>query len=112
MTTISPQLHTALTGISGILVTPLDSSDQVAPDRLKPIIARCAEVGVDALTVNGNTGEFYGLSFAEAERMQAEVPALIAGRAAVIAGVGRSIVEAVRLASRARAAGADAVMVQ
>jgi 4-hydroxy-tetrahydrodipicolinate synthase len=93
------------------LVTPFDGSDQVAPERLKPIIARCAAAGVDALTVNGNTGEFYGLSFAEAERMQAEVPALIAGRATVIAGIGRSVVEAVHLASRARTDGADAVMV-
>lgn len=105
------RLRAALTGISGILVTPFDAEGQVAPGRLGPIVARCAEAGVDALTVNGNTGEFYGLSFAEAERMQAEVPALVAGRAAVVAGIGRSIVEAVRLASRARADGADAVMV-
>ena len=111
MTSISRQLRTALAGISGILVTPFDSSDQIAPARLKPIIARCAQAGVDALTVNGNTSEFYSLSFAEAERMQAEVPGLIAGRAVVIAGVGRSVVEAVRLASRARTDGADAVMV-
>ena len=111
MTGITPQLRSALAGISGILVTPFDASDQVVPERLKPIIARCAQAGVDALTVNGNTGEFYGLSFAEAERMQAEVPALVAGRAAVIAGIDRSVVEAVRLASRAKADGADAVMV-
>lgn len=111
MTSISRQLRTALAGISGILVTPFDSSDQIAPARLEPIIARCAQAGVDALTVNGNTGEFYSLSFAEAERMQAEVPNLIAGRAVVIAGVGRSIVEAVRLVARAKADGADAVMV-
>ena len=111
MTSISPQFRTALAGISGILVTPFDASDRVAPERLRPILARCAEAGVDALTVNGNTGEFYGLSFAEAERMQAEVPALVAGRAAVIAGIGRSVVEAVRLASRAKADGAGAVMV-
>lgn len=104
-------LRNALTGISGILVTPFDSADQVAPPRLAPIIARCAAAGVDALTVNGNTGEFYGLSFAEAERMQAEVPSLIAGRAKVIAGIGRSVIEATRLAARAKSDGADAIMV-
>ena len=53
MTGIAPQLRSALAGISGILVTPFDASDQVAPERLKPIIARCAQAGVDALTVNG-----------------------------------------------------------
>jgi len=104
-------LHEALTGISGILITPFDGHDAIAPARLSPIIARCAAAGVDALTVNGNTSEFYGLSFAEAERMQAEVPGLVAGRARVIAGIGRSTVEAVRLAARAKGDGADAVMV-
>jgi 4-hydroxy-tetrahydrodipicolinate synthase len=108
---MTDRIRTAITGISGILVTPMDAEDQVQPLKLRPIIARCAEAGVDALTVNGNTGEFYGLSFAEAERMQAEVPALVAGRAVVIAGAGRSVGEAVALARRARADGADAIMV-
>lgn len=104
-------LDQALTGISGILVTPFDGQDAIAPARLAPIVARCTAAGVDALTVNGNTSEFYGLTFAEAERMQAEVPAIVAGRARVVAGIGRSVNEAVRLATRAKADGADAVMV-
>jgi len=104
-------LRNALSGISGILVTPFDSSDQIAPQRLAPIIARCAAAGVDALTINGNTGEFYGLAFAEAERMQAEIPGLIAGRTKIIAGIGRSVIEATRLAARARSDGADAIMI-
>jgi 4-hydroxy-tetrahydrodipicolinate synthase len=111
MTLPLDRLRAALTGISGILVTPMDAEDRIVPQRLSPIIARAAEAGVDALTINGNTGEFYGLSFAEAERMQAEVPALIAGRTAVVAGIGRSLVEACALARRARADGADAIMV-
>jgi 4-hydroxy-tetrahydrodipicolinate synthase len=98
-------------GIAGILVTPFDAEDRIAPARLAPIIARATAAGVEALTVNGNTSEFYGLSYAEAERMQAEVPALVARRAKVVAGVGRSIGEAVALARRAAADGADAVMV-
>ena len=104
-------LAEALAGISGILVTPFDGQDRIQPARLAPIVARCAAAGVDALTVNGNTSEFYGLTFAEAERMQAEVPAIVAGRAKVVAGIGRSVNEAVRLAARAKADGADAVMV-
>lgn len=105
------RLRAALAGISGILVTPFDGDDRPAPARLAPIIARCASAGVDALTINGNTSEFYSLSLDEAERMQAAVPALIAGGAAVMAGVGRSVAEACRLAARARADGADAVMI-
>ena len=111
MTLSLDHVRQALTGISGILVTPFDADDRIAPDRLAPIVARCAAAGVDALTVNGNTSEFYGLSFAEAERMQATVPAIVAGRAAVIAGIGRSVGEATTLAARAKADGADAVMI-
>ncbi len=111
MTLSLDRVRRALTGISGILVTPFDAEDRIAPARLGPIVARCAATGVDALTVNGNTSEFYGLAFAEAERMQADVPAIVAGRAVVIAGIGRSVGEATRLAARARADGADAVMV-
>jgi 4-hydroxy-tetrahydrodipicolinate synthase len=48
-------LEDALSGISGILVTPFDGNDAIQPARLAPIVARCAAAGVDALTVNGNT---------------------------------------------------------
>ena len=44
MTTIDARLRTALAGISGILVTPFDSSDRLAPARLKPIVDRAAAV--------------------------------------------------------------------
>jgi 4-hydroxy-tetrahydrodipicolinate synthase len=111
MTALPDRLRRALSGISGILVTPLDASDTPQPQRLTPIIDRCAQAGVDGLTINGNTSEFYGLTMAEAERMQAEVPALIGGRTLTIAGVGRSIKDAVHLASRAKADGCDAIMI-
>jgi 4-hydroxy-tetrahydrodipicolinate synthase len=111
MTKTREECLTALRGISGILVTPYDRDGAIAPAALEPIIARAAKAGVHGLTVNGNTGEFYSLSFAEAERMQAEVPGMVAGRAAVIAGVGRSIVEAEKLARVAKQAGADMLMV-
>jgi 4-hydroxy-tetrahydrodipicolinate synthase len=104
-------LRTALAGISGILVTPFDAEDRPAPARLRPIIGRAVAAGVSALTVNGNTSEFYGLTFEEARRMQAEVPALVGGRALVVAGVGRSVAEAAALARAAQGDGADAVMV-
>src|SRR3712207_7568895 len=52
-----------------ILVTPFDSDDRIAPDRLKPIVDRAIRAGVHILVSNGNTGEFYGLTTAEAEAM-------------------------------------------
>jgi len=109
--TIDPELRKALTGISGILVTPFDAEDRVAPKRLKPIIDRAVEAGVHVLVANGNTGEFYGLTTAEAETMVHAVAEQIGGRAPLLAGVGRSINDACALARASKAAGADALMV-
>jgi 4-hydroxy-tetrahydrodipicolinate synthase len=101
----------ALSGISGILVTPFTADDQLKPGPLVPIIGRAIEASVGALTVNGNTSEFYALTFEEARRMQAEVPAMVSGRAVVVAGVGRSVQEVCTMAATARADGCGAIMV-
>src|SRR3954467_8170379 len=111
MTSIDPKLRRALTGISGILVTPFDAQDQVTPARLTPIVDRAIRAGVHILVANGNTGEFYALTTAEAERMVHAVAEQIAGRAPLLAGVGRSIGDACALAKASRAAGASALMV-
>jgi len=105
------QLHTALTGISGILVTPFDNDDQLAPKRLAPIVDRAITAGVHLLVANGNTGEFYALTAAEAERMVQEAAELIAGRVPLLGGVGRSVGEAKSLTRASRKAGASALMV-
>ena len=101
----------ALPGISGILVTPFDRDDSLQPDRLKPVMDRAVNAGVHILVANGNTGEFYGLTTAEAERMVHAVAGHIAGRVPLLAGVGRSINDAVALAKASRAAGASGLMV-
>jgi 4-hydroxy-tetrahydrodipicolinate synthase len=101
----------ALPGISGILVTPFDRDDKLAPPLLRPVIDRAVAAGVHILTVNGNTGEFYGLTTDEAARMVGAVSEMVGGRAPVLAGVGRSIGDAVALARASRAAGASALMV-
>lgn len=104
-------LEDRLTGISGILVTPFDEAGEVAPDRLAPVIDRALAAGLHLPVVNGNTGEFYALTTDEAEVMVAEVAALVAGRAPVVAGVGRGLRDAVRLARASVRAGAAALMV-
>ena len=111
MTKVDPKLRAALTGISGILVTPFDDQDRVAPQRLQPIIDRAVGAGVHILVANGNTGEFYGLTSAEAETMVHAVAEQVAGRVPLLAGVGRSIHDACALARASRAAGASALMV-
>ena len=104
-------LEHALAGISGILVTPLDGEDQIAPDRLKPVIDRALNAGVHALTINGNTSEFYALRDTEAEHMVRVAAEAIDGRAPLIGGVGRSVGAASDLARASVAAGASALMI-
>ncbi|HEU0229688.1 MAG TPA: dihydrodipicolinate synthase family protein [Burkholderiaceae bacterium] len=104
-------LDAALAGISGIVVTPYDGKGNVAPERLAPIIDRALGVGVHMPVVNGNTGEFYALTTDEAGVMVREVVAMVGGRAPVLAGVGRGIRDACRLAEMSVEAGADALMV-
>lgn len=106
-----PNVITALPGISGILVTPFDRDDRLAPYLLKPIVDRAVRAGVHILTANGNTGEFYGLTTAEAESAVHAAAELIDGRVPLVAGVGRAIGDAVALARTSRVAGAAALMV-
>jgi 4-hydroxy-tetrahydrodipicolinate synthase len=104
-------LDTALKGISGILVTPYDESGDIAPARLKPIIDHVLGAGVHIPVVNGNTGEFYALTTDEACAMVTEVTGMVDGRAPVLAGVGRGIRDACRLAKASADAGAAALMI-
>ena len=108
---ITPRLAEALTGISGILVTPFDQDDRVAPGRLAPVIDRAVGAGVHILVANGNTGEFYGLTTPEAETMVRAVAEMIGDRVPLLGGVGRSVGDACALARASRAAGATALMV-
>ncbi len=93
------------------MVTPFDTDDTLAPTRLQPIIDRAIAAGVHILVANGNTGEFYGLTTAEAETMVHEVARMIDGRAPLLAGIGRSLGDAVALTKASVAAGASALMV-
>ena len=104
-------LTKALTGISGILVTPYDTDGEIAPRKLAPIIDRALGAGVHIPVVNGNTGEYYALTNDEACTMVREVAQMVDGRAPLLAGVGRGIRDACALAKASAAAGADALMI-
>lgn len=108
---MSQELQAALTGISGIVVTPFDTADEIAPERQKPIVDRAIEAGVGILTANGNTGEFYALTTNEAVAMVEASAGHIAGRIPMVAGVGRGLKDACQLASASASAGAAALMI-
>jgi hypothetical protein len=57
------------------------------------------------------TGEFYGLTTVEAERMADAAAEIVGGRIPLVGGVGRNIKDACALARASRAAGASAIMV-
>ena len=104
-------LISALTGISGILVTPYDRNGDILPERQKPIVDRAIAAGVHIMVANGNTGEFYSLTLDEAEAMVQASAEHVGGRVPLIAGVGRGIRDACRLVSVSRRAGASALMI-
>lgn len=106
-----PVFSEALTGISGILAAPYNTEDQLDGTKLGPIVDRAISAGVHILVANGNTGEFYGLSMDEAERFVQTAAWLIDKRVPLLAGIGRSINEACKLARISSAAGADGLMI-
>ncbi|MEO3388718.1 dihydrodipicolinate synthase family protein [Mesorhizobium sp. CAU 1741] len=108
---MSDRFKAALTGISGILVTPYDGDGEIAPARLAPVIDKVIEAGVHMPVVNGNTGEFYALTIDEAVAMVHAVVELVGERAPVLGGVGRGVRDACRLAAESKKAGAAGLMV-
>jgi 4-hydroxy-tetrahydrodipicolinate synthase len=93
-----------------INVTPFGADGAVDLDTYAALVDRQVRAGIDVVTANGNTGEFYALDRDEqAAAVRATVGA--AGDAVVLAGVGHSAREAAAEAVDAVRAGAHGVMV-
>jgi 4-hydroxy-tetrahydrodipicolinate synthase len=105
------KVRAACESVVTIAVTPFDETGQIDLERYGALVDRCVTAGVDVITANGNTGEFYSLTVPEqAAAVRATVGAA-SGRATVLAGVGHSATEAADAARAAQAAGAHGVMV-
>lgn len=105
-------LTTPLAGIFPPLVTPLTDRDTLDVPAFERLIEHVLAGGVHGLFLLGTTGEGPSLSW----RLKAEVVdrgcRAVAGRVPVMAGVtDPSFVDALRLAERSAAAGADAVVI-
>jgi 4-hydroxy-tetrahydrodipicolinate synthase len=105
------QVRRSLESVVGITVTPFDATGAVDADAYASVLDRCVELGLDAVTPNGNTSEFYSLSPAELALSLRATTSAVGDRATVIAGVGHDVANAVALARDAAAAGAHGVMV-
>jgi 4-hydroxy-tetrahydrodipicolinate synthase len=104
-------LRDRLLTVIAIPVTPFGSDGEVDWDLHAALIDRCVEQGVQVLTANGNTGEYYALDEGEARRTLEATVKAAGGRAEVMAGVGLSVRAAISAARHARDAGANSVLV-
>lgn len=100
-----------LSGVVAIPVTPFDADGAVAPEPYVNLVDRLITGGVDVVTPNGNTGEFYALDEAEARHCLELAVRAAAGRASVVAGVGHDVRTAIGAARHAREAGAELIMI-
>ncbi|MCJ9670956.1 MULTISPECIES: dihydrodipicolinate synthase family protein [unclassified Neorhizobium] len=100
----------ALTGISGVPVTPYRQDGTVDVEKLGELIRRLAVAKVHNLMAAGNTGEFFTLTMDEVRIVHATTIKAADGMSLVSAAVGRSLTEAKALAKDAIAEGADAIM--
>jgi 4-hydroxy-tetrahydrodipicolinate synthase len=100
----------ALTGISGVPVTPYDKDGSIDTAKLTRLIRGMAAAKVHNLMAAGNTGEFFTLTMDEVRLVHRTTIKAADGKALVSAAVGRSLTEAKALAKDAIAEGADAIM--
>ena len=104
-------LRARLETVVAIPVTPFAPDGAVDWDGHAALIRRLVEDGVEAVTPNGNTGEFYTLSESEKRRAVESTVEAVEGRAEVVAGVGLDMASAVEAAKHAARTGASALMV-
>jgi 4-hydroxy-tetrahydrodipicolinate synthase len=99
-------------GIIPPIVTPLQDNMGIDVAALRKLIDRLIDGGVHGIFIAGSTGEFYGLSMEEKERLFAVAVQHVAGRVPVYAGTGAiTTTEAVQLTRLAEQNHVDAVSV-
>jgi 4-hydroxy-tetrahydrodipicolinate synthase len=108
-------LRRALATAVVVPVTPYLADGNPDWDTYSALTARLIDAGISVITPNGNTGEFYALSQAEA-RQALEAAAKVASvggehGAEVLAGVGHDIATAIDAARHAQDHGARMIMI-
>ena len=108
---VAETLRQALATVVVVPVTPLLADGNPDWAAYATLTRRLIDGGITVITPNGNTGEFYALSQAEA-RQALETAASAAGnQAELLAGVGHDIATAVEAAGHARDHGARMIMI-
>jgi 4-hydroxy-tetrahydrodipicolinate synthase len=110
---VAETLRTALAAVVVVPVTPFGDDGGPDFDRYAALTTRLVDAGITVVTPNGNTGEFYALTAAEA-RQATEAAATAASNrdgVHVLAGVGHDIATAIDAAQHAQDAGATMIMI-
>lgn len=98
-------------GLSAFPITPADAGGTIDTAALARVLARIDAAGADSIGLLGSTGAYAFLSRSERKRAVDAAMATVGGRTPVIVDVGALRTdEAVALASDARAAGADGLL--
>jgi len=112
------ELRTVLATAVVVPVTPLHADGSPDWDTYATLIGRLADAGITVITPNGNTGEFYALSLAEARQAAQAAAQAVRGRgqgpgqtAELLVGVGHDIATATEAARHAGDHGARMVMI-
>ena len=108
---IAEALRHALVTAVVVPVTPLHADGSPDWDTYATLTGRLIDGGITVITPNGNTGEFYALSQAEARQATETAARVAAGRAELLAGVGHDIATAVEAARHAADHGVRMVMI-
>jgi N-acetylneuraminate lyase len=99
-----------LQGIFPAVLTPFGRDGGVDPDRFATHVDRLYKAGVHGIMIGGNAGEWYSLTVEERETLTSAGIELSRGRGKAIVHIGCLRVEdALRLATHAARAGADAI---
>ena len=104
-------LRHALGTVVVVPVTPLSADGNPDWDTYAALTGRLIDGGITVITPNGNTGEFYALSPAEARQAIETAAKASRGRAELLAGVGHDIATAVEAARHAQDQGARMIMI-
>jgi 4-hydroxy-tetrahydrodipicolinate synthase len=104
-------LRRALATAVVVPITPYQADGNPDWDTYAALTARLIDAGISVITPNGNTGEFYALSQAEARQALETAAKVASGRAEVLAGVGYDIATAIEAAWHAQDYGARMIMI-
>lgn len=105
------EIRHRLATVVAIPITPFAPDSSVNIHAYAHLLERMVDGGIEVVTPNGNTGEFYSLTAAEQrQELDATVEA-VGGQALILAGVGYDAMTAAEMARYAQSRGAQAVMV-